>query len=533
MKNDSEIPEDSLYGLLKEYSDSDYYPFHMPGHKRQVKDDFLREFDNPFAIDITEIEGFDNLHHPQGILKRSMETAARIYHSDKTYYLVNGSSCGILSAVCAVTKPGGHLLMARNCHKSAYHAVILNQLKPEYIYPQIIGKLGIQGGISAETVDKSLNEHPGCEAVLVVSPTYDGVVSDIAAIAKVVHRHGLPLIVDEAHGAHFPFMDDENCQNCRPALECGADIVVQSLHKTLPSLTQTSVLHVKEGRVNIARLERYLQIFQSSSPSYVFMAAMERCIREMQANGRVRMRRHMERIRKMRQRLAGLCALRLLDRESAGNSGAAVYDIDETKLVISTRGCRNIRERQNTQGIETIQEFQNTEEACRTRRSGELVTGTWLEQVLRQEYHLEMEMAGTDYVVAITTCFDTQEGLDRLTDALLQIDSRLTREEEEQKEGTNEGADISPDVCMTPVAAMDEEAEILDIADCAGRVSAEFVYVYPPGIPILVPGERISGKIIRRIASAGQQGLSVQGLEDPQAKRLRVTAEMMSEKIRE
>ena len=190
----------TLLEELKQYSGEDYYPFHMPGHKRNLFD-----FPNPFSVDITEIEGFDNLHCPEGILKDCMEYASQVYQSGETRFLVNGSTCGILSAVCGLTGKKGRILMSRNCHRSTYNGVFLNELKSEYIYPQIIPEFGIQGGILPEDVEKSLKKYPDIQAVLIVSPTYEGVVSNISEIARIVHRAGVPLIVDEAHGAHFPF----------------------------------------------------------------------------------------------------------------------------------------------------------------------------------------------------------------------------------------------------------------------------------------------------------------------------------------
>lgn len=205
--------------------------------KRQ---DFLNGFPDPYSIDITEIDGFDNLHHAEGILKESMERAAEIYGADQTCYLVNGSTCGILSAVCGSTAWGGKLLMARNCHKSAYHGLILNHLEPVYVYPSYLEGPGISGGVCPSDVRRILEQDKKREiqAVLVVSPTYEGVVSDIAGIAAAAHEHGIPLIVDEAHGAHLPFGGRENGFP-EPALSMGADVVIQSLHKTLPCFTQT------------------------------------------------------------------------------------------------------------------------------------------------------------------------------------------------------------------------------------------------------------------------------------------------------
>ena len=180
--------KDLLLKRLKSYGEGEWYPFHMPGHKRRVAGTIMEEAGNLFGMDITEIEGFDNLHHAEGILKASMEWAASVYGSGRTYYLVNGSSGGILSGISAVVRPGDGILVARNCHKSVYHGVILNRLNVHYVYPQIIPEMGIQGGILPEDVEKSLADHRDIRAVVIVSPTYDGVVSDVERIAQVVHR---------------------------------------------------------------------------------------------------------------------------------------------------------------------------------------------------------------------------------------------------------------------------------------------------------------------------------------------------------
>ena len=284
-----------LYKKLESYGQSDYYPFHMPGHKRNrasSADDFL------FERDITEISGFDNLHHAEGILKDAMDEAAAIYGTDRSWYLVNGSTCGILSAVFATTENGGKILTARNCHKAVYHAICLNRLEAEYLYPEEITEFGINGGIRAEDVRKALEKDAmhcagnsgdvrgkitKIQAVLITSPTYEGVVSDIRAIADAAHEYGIPLIVDEAHGAHLEYADQ--CHSFpKSALEYGADIVIQSLHKTLPCFTQTAILHVKGKLVDQDRISRYLSMFQTSSPSYLFMAGMERCLKFMEEN---------------------------------------------------------------------------------------------------------------------------------------------------------------------------------------------------------------------------------------------------------
>lgn len=486
-----------LIERLKAYGELDCYPFHMPGHKRQYQDEMLSQFSSPFAIDITEIDGFDNLHHPENVLKKSMDWAASVYGADRTYYLVNGSSCGILSAVSAAVCREGILLMGRNCHKSVYHGVILNQLKTEYLYPQIIPELGIQGSIKAEDVDKNLKEHPEIQAVLIVSPTYDGVVSDIQGIADVVHQYGVPLIVDEAHGAHFSFGEMECGRRLFPesAIQCGADLVIQSLHKTLPSLTQTAVLHMRRGYVDEKRLERFLQIYQSSSPSYVFMAGIENCIYQMDLDGKRRMKVFSERLKKLRENLSGMKHLRLLTKEICTAHGYG-WDLDLSKIVVSCRNCR----RRFSDGTESWMD------------------GEQLMDWLRKQYHLELEMCGADYVVAITTMMDSEEGLRRLARAFLEIDGQL----ELVQRNTVSIAPVDAAVVMPVWEAVDASCEKVLIAQAVGRISAEFVYVYPPGIPIVAPGERITGEIAALIQNYKNLNLAVQGMADPKAEWIQV-----------
>lgn len=486
-----------LLKRLIEYGNSDFYPLHMPGHKRQWKNSFLREFPNPFSIDITEIDGFDNLHRPEGILKDSMEWAAKVYGSDKTYYLVNGSSCGILSAISGTVLHGGTILMSRNCHKSAFHGVFLNHLKTEYIYPQITPELELQGGLLLESVEKMLKTNSEIKAVLVVSPTYEGIISDISSIAEVVHKYHLPLIVDEAHGAHFSFGRKQRFPVS--ALELGADVVIQSLHKTLPSLTQTAVMHVRRGFVDMERLDRYVSMYQTSSPSYVMMASIENCIRYMEEEGMKRLGEFSFRLLSIRERLKVMKHLRLLTDEVIGSHG--IFDIDISKIVVSTRGTG--------------------------------WTGSQLGDRLRRDYHLEMEMCGPDYVIAITTLEDTQEGLDRLCNALLELDRGMhfpVIDDIQRRAGTlkslSEKFHFMTDCKCSISQAMDAKRHRVLIKDSTGMVSAEFVYVYPPGIPIVVPGERLTSGIIELILEYRKMGLPVQGMEDEEAKQIYVLDEI-------
>lgn len=498
--------EELLINRLAAYARSDMYPFHMPGHKRRTgpEDSFMNScvdsFTNPFAVDITEIEGFDNLHHPEGILKDSMKWAADVYGADQTYYLINGSTGGILAAVCGSVPRGGRILVSRNCHKSVYHGICLNQLKTSYVYPQEIEGLGIQGGITAEDVDRMLNRYMDTQAVLIVCPTYDGIVSDIEAIARIVHRAGLPLIVDEAHGAHFRY----DAMFPVSALDLGADVVIQSVHKTLPSLTQTALLHIKCNRpdggcyADRERIDRYIHMVQSSSPSYVLMASIENSIYQMEQTD---MAPYGKQLHKLRRRLGQMRHLRLADTGLIGQAG--IRDLDISKIVVSTRGTCLYPAEDGLTGF----------------------TGAQLDDILRREYHLEMEMCGADYVTAITTVMDSGEGLERLGDALTRIDSQLTDAGYKPDGRSGNQKSVYSMRCDTAISmgeAMEEKMASVGLEDSAGCISGEFVYIYPPGIPIVAPGEWISRPILEVILEYRDKGLPVQGPADQSLRTIRV-----------
>lgn len=498
--------EELLINRLAAYARSDMYPFHMPGHKRRTgpEESFMNSctdsFTNPFAVDITEIEGFDNLHHPEGILKDSMKWAADVYGADQTYYLINGSTGGILAAVCGSVPRGGRILVSRNCHKSVYHGICLNQLKTSYVYPQEIEGLGIQGGITAEDVDRMLNRYMDTQAVLIVCPTYDGIVSDIEAIARIVHRAGLPLIVDEAHGAHFRY----DAMFPVSALDLGADVVIQSVHKTLPSLTQTALLHIKCNRpdggcyADRERIDRYIHMVQSSSPSYVLMASIENSIYQMEQTDTAPYGKQLHRLRR---RLGQMRHLRLADTGLIGQAG--IRDLDISKIVVSTRGTCLYPAEDGLTGF----------------------TGAQLDDILRREYHLEMEMCGADYVTAITTVMDSGEGLERLGDALTRIDSQLTDAgyKPDGRKGNQKSVySMRCDTAMSMGEAMEEKMASVGLEDSAGCISGEFVYIYPPGIPIVAPGEWISRPILEVILEYRDKGLPVQGPADQSLRTIRV-----------
>ncbi len=485
------MDKNTILSQLKTYSVSDAYPFHMPGHKRNLGEEegLAGAFPNPFSIDITEISGFDDLHHPEGLLLDSMKHAAAIYGVDESVYLVNGSSGGILAAVSGCVRRGGKILISRNCHKSVYHAVFLNALETEYIYPQFIADLGINGGILPEDVEKILDDTPDIQAVLIVSPTYDGIVSDIAGIAAAAHRKGIPLLVDEAHGAHFPF--GHQGEFPQSALDCGADVVIQSLHKTLPSLTQTAILHMKEkflGREKMERIRWFLTVYQSSSPSYVLMAAAEQCVQYMDGSGRKKLSWLSAKMEQFREKTRDFSSLAVPGRELAGKHG--VFDVDLSKIIFDTG---------------------------KTGKSG-----NWLGGQFRRKYHLELEMCAPRYALALTSLWDTEEGLARLFRAAADMDRVLACDGGGKI--SSPGKDQLPrgrTVC--PVyQALEMPSEETDLLASSGRIAADYVYLYPPGIPCLVPGEMIIDEIVEIILNYIKIGFDIYGIKSNVGYRLKV-----------
>lgn len=462
-----------LYDRLREYGKADYYGFHMPGHKRNEESFGIAL---PYGIDITEIEGFDDLHHSRGILKEAQENAARVYGAEESCFLINGSTVGILSAILGNTRRGDEVLAARNCHKSVYNAIFLNGLNPVYLYPSFDRKYGLNRGCSAKEAEEALRRNPKVRAVILASPTYDGAISEIEAIAQCAHKRGIPLIVDEAHGAHFGFHSyfSEN------ANRLGADIVIHSLHKTLPSLTQTALLHMNGELADRMATKNYLSMLQSSSPSYVLMAGIDRCIQLLEEEGGRLFDEYAQRLEKLRSCLGGLKRLSLVERAN----------FDKSKLIISVRGTN--------------------------------LTSAELYRRLLEEYHLQLEMTADSYVLAMTSIGDTDEGFKRLCRALYEIDESAEDAEGEDGGGTypEKGFPAGEKVCTSAEvfdllgnSSREGRAVSLPWEKSAGYVSLEYAYLYPPGSPLIVPGERILKRTVEEFLCLKGLGIEIKGLK--------------------
>lgn len=541
----------NLFEKLEEYAEGGIYPYHMPGHKRQS---IGKLPDMVCKYDITEIEGFDNLHQPESILLAMQQKAARLYGAEESFYLVNGSTGGILSAVSCALPVGGHILMARNCHKSAYHAAYMRKLNISYLYPPLLEEFDIYDAVPSEDIEEALERESGIGAVLIVSPTYEGRISDVRAIAEVVHRKGIPLIVDEAHGAHLG-LTTGTCNSC----QAGADLVIHSVHKTLPALTQSALLHVNGRLVNRSLLKRFLHIYQTSSPSYLLMASIDNALQYMEEEGNEAFERFQSLYEEMMHALRKCRYLKFLPPNEKKQ--------DVGKLLISVKG------------------------------SG--YTGKQIYDILLLQYGLQLEMASATYALAMFTVSDTEEAYKRMTDALLQIDREMEgrgkkknlecerkeekegreregkeekegreregkeekeergrkregkeekegrggkregKEEEEGREGEErekEGKEVKEEEegkekeeekkkekkmsyinngseSLPLAEAWDRGVEKAPLEESIGRYAGEFVNLYPPGVPLLVPGEQITEELYEDILEKVTEGLTVQGIE--------------------
>ena len=411
----------------------DKYPFHMPGHKRNPKFGISSS-----EIDITEIDGLDNLHNPQGVILDIEKRLKRIYKSEHSFISVNGSTAGILAAIHAVCKPDDTVIMARNCHKSVYNACMLLGLNIKYVEPEFDYTNGYYTSITQKTIDEAIRVVPNAKAIIITSPTYEGFISRI--------KSSIPIITDGAHAAHFGLGYFPEYPK--------SDIVISSLHKTLPALTQTAVVNVYNEKY-IDGVKRYMAIFQSSSPSYVLMNSIDLCCDYIEKN-KLDFGLLYEKI----------CDLRLAET----NNLRIQYSDDISKIVVS---CANT----DINGIELADRFRN-------------------------EYSIEPEYASEKYVLFMVTVGDTDEALSRLKYAIEEIDEGLLSIYCELSKKPNIPEGIQK-------ITTDEKGSLVDFQNSVGKTSNEFVFAYPPGIPIIAPNEVITQKAVDHITNAYKKSVNI------------------------
>lgn len=466
-----------LISSLKNNRDSGNYPFHMPGHKRRLAgDDLLSEI---YGIDISEIEGFDDLHNAEGILKNAQEEAAVLFGADEAHYLVNGSTGGLLAAIVGTVKAGEDIIIASNCHRSVYNAVMLTGAGFHVIDPETEESFATFGGIAAGSVESALSQ-TGAKAVVITSPTYEGITSDVGSIARICHEHGAILIVDAAHGAHFGFSG----YFPESAMKAGADIAVTSVHKTLPAMTQTALLLMSRRCPGKDRVRRMLQVFMTSSPSYVLMASIDSMTGLLSDHRAQLFNAFEKRLDDLYSVAEGFTNLVMLRKEML--KAPASNDHDKSKIVI--------------------------------RDLTGSYSGKRLSDMLISNYGIIPEMATEDHVLLMTTIADDEDGFDLLKKALSETDSVLEekgsgRKRCETNVQPHDGIIHSYDNRMR-AAMLEDDAVYIPVEAAAGKIARDIITVYPPGIPVTIPGERITQNAVTAVTDALKCGLTVTGLKD-------------------
>lgn len=461
--NDKMQDSKSLAVMLREYDSEGHIPFHMPGHKRAE----YNHLSGVQGLDITEIEGFDNLHNAKGILFEAQKKAAAFFGANESRFLTCGSTAGAFAAIRTLTHSGDEVLIARNCHRSVYNAAEICNLKPFYVTPSYFEEYGFYGSVMPADVDKAFKAHPNIKLVVITSPTYEGIISDIKAIAVICRANGAKLFVDEAHGAHLGLSK----KFAESARYLGADIVLNSFHKTLPSLTQTALLHVCSSKVDVERLDKNLAIFQTSSPSYVLMASIEGCVRYLQGDGVEVLDKWADLIDKFRRSVARYKRIKIFNGEK---EGGRVYAYDKSKLVFLT--------------VDSA------------------LSGIELARSLRNKYKIELEMASANYALAMTGAGDSLNAYSALSQALFEIDSNVR----ERNGLVNINLSATPQKAFEPCEVDALNTEFVDLEKSLGRVIAENVWAYPPGCPLICKGEVIDQEFVRYALCLYEYGVSVE-----------------------
>jgi len=460
-----------LYDALMEYVKKETVPFHMPGHKqgRVLPKEYI---ENLAKIDLTEVPGLDNLHNPDGPILEAQELAAKAFGSKQAFFLVNGSTAGIYAAMYAVLNPTDKVLVMRNSHKSVYNGVVLTQSIPVYLLPEIDYENGIAMGIDVEKLEEVLRKERDVKAVVVTHPNYYGFCSDIEKIVDIVHKYGKILIVDEAHGAHFPFSNNLP----KSSIKAGADIVVQSLHKTLTSFTQTSILHLNSDRVDVDRLKYSLSLFQSTSPSYILMSSIDMAREYMEKEGKKRLEEIIQLSLYARREIGKIEEMKCLGEDIVGRYG--IVDFDVTKLTISVKNL----------GIE----------------------GPEAEDFLRRECNIQVEMSDVYNILAMVTVGDDEKRVKMLLEGL----KKLSKNRKRVKFGDRILFPSLPEMELTPSEAVRKKKVRVPFEKAEGAISADFVTPYPPGVPLICPGERIEKDMVKYIEVLYNKGIKVLGIQD-------------------
>lgn len=480
-----------LFDGLRNHQQKQTLPFHIPGHKRgKGMDPEFRDFigSNALDIDLINIAPLDDLHHPHGIIKEAQELAAEAFGADATFFSVQGTSGAIMTMIMTVCSPGDKIIVPRNVHKSIMSAIIFSGATPIFIHPEVDAKLGISHGVSVEAVKKALDTHPDAKGLLVINPTYFGIAADLKNIVKAAHAKNIPVLVDEAHGVHIHFHDDFPLS----AMQAGADMAATSVHKLGGSLTQSSVLNIQGSIVSSARVQTVISMLTTTSTSYILLASLDTARRYLASNGTDELTRIQSLAEGTRTQINLIPGLYAPGREIINEHSR--YDLDPTKITVSVKDLQ--------------------------------ITGYEAEVWLRNNKNIEVELSDLYNILCLITFGDNEETSAALLTALQDLSSQFSPLEEIDAACTIE-ADIPniPTLAYSPRDAFYAETERIPLAASAGRISAEFIMIYPPGIPVFIPGEIIEQENLNYIQKNIETGLPVQGPEDDSLQYLKVIKE--------
>lgn len=471
--------ETPIIRALQYYKDDEIIRFHMPGHKGKPLDNPINFLlgNEVFAADVTNIPGMDDLHQPHGVIQEAQQLAAEAFGADDTYFLINGSSCGLQAIILTACNPGDKILVPRNAHRSVLSGIILSGAVPIFYLPEYSFEYGFFTATNPQVIQENLAKHPDIRAVLVVYPTYQGIASDIAAVSDICHAAGILLLVDEAHGPHLKFHDNLPASS----LDLGADAVVHGSHKLLTAFTQASMLHVKGERINRQKLSFVLKLLQSTSTSYLLLASLDgaRCV--FATRGKERIDKALQISTILRHKLEGLHGIRTFDSEIA-RSWPAVTGLDTTKVTISMRDCN--------------------------------ITGFKTEEILRKQFGIQVELADLYTILLLVTASNTEQEAETVVSALDELITQNRQEYRALRDLCPKTKTFLPEVVMSPRSAISRSSRPVSLEQASGHICAETIACYPPGIPVICPGERITVEVIDYLSSMRKKGGRFQGCAD-------------------
>ena len=483
MREEHELNQNKapIYEALQKFRQMRVVPFDVPGHKRGRGNPELTEFlgERCISIDVNSMKPLDNLCHPISVIREAEELAADAFGAAHAFLMVGGTTSSVQTMVLSVCKRGDKIILPRNVHRSVINALVLCGAIPVYVNPEVNHHLGISLGMKREQVAKAIAEHPDAVAVLVNNPTYYGICSDLKAIVKMAHDAGMYCLADEAHGTHFYFGEDMPVS----AMEAGADMASVSMHKSGGSLTQSSLLLIGPN-VHQGYVRQIINLTQTTSGSYLLMSSLDISRRNLALRGRQVFHQVADMAEYAREEINAVGGYYAFGKELC--NGNSVFDFDTTKLSVHTLDI----------GLAGIEVY----------------------DILRDEYDIQIEFGDIGNILAYLSMGDRPQELERLVSALAEIRRRY------QKDGTGMLTQeyIEPEVVTSPQEAFYAPKISVLLAESEGRVCSEFVMCYPPGIPILAPGERITGEILEHIGYAKEKGCSMTGSEDPDLTRINV-----------